>query len=236
MNFYHDETGRQFGAVRFARLAPLHFGGGGGGGQVQETEYERAYAEVARKKLDLYNQEYKPFVDQFIASADELATVGAADFVQGAAATATGAEFDRAAQTAETNLQQSGMNPNSGGYKARMSGLRDVQGAATGENVARASNELIDQYAGTLQNISAVGRGESASAQTGLSDVAQLSASKARADAMEKLADSQAMKSTVAMGLGAAAGMYGGAAKPATAPNQAQYNNARMINYNQSLA
>src|SRR5690606_12356049 len=109
-------------------------------------------------------------------SAEDFNSAGAKNFVRGAAASATNAEFGRAAQAAETNLQASGMNPNSGGYKARVSGLRDIQGATTGENIARADNELGDQYVKTLQNVSAVGRGESATAQAGLSDVARTSA------------------------------------------------------------
>jgi hypothetical protein len=236
MNFYHDDTGRRFGTVKFSRMAPLHFGGGGSSsGKVEPTEYEQAFAEVAQKKWQIYQNEYKPFLDQFISSADDFDSTGAKLFVRGAAATSTGAEFDRAAQTAEANLQTAGINPNSGAYKARVSGLRDVQGAATGENVVRAENELGDQYVKTLQNISAVGRGESAQAQAGLSDVAELSAEKARGDALKSLNESQNMKAAAGMGLSAAA-LFGGGGGSGQPVNQTDYNNARTINYNQSLA
>lgn len=216
------------------RLAPLYFKGGDSG-KVEPTEYERAFAEVAQKKWQIYQNEYKPFLDQFISSADDFDSTGAKLFVRGAAATSTGAEFDRAAQTAEANLQASGINPNSGAYKARVSGLRDIQGAATVENVVRAENELGDQYVKTLQNISAVGRGESAQAQAGLSDVAELSAEKARGDALKSLNESQNMKAAAGMGLSAAA-LFGGGGGSGQPVNQTDYNNARMINYNQNLA
>lgn len=188
------------------RIAPLYFKGGGN--EQKETEYEKAFAEVAQKKWKLYNEEYRPFVDKFISGVDEMQSPGNKQFVAGAASSATSAAFDESAKATERGLQKAGINPNSGAYKTTTSSLRDVQGKAAGENTTRALNELGDQHVKGLQNASAIGRGESASAQAGLSDIANLSAQKAREESIANFQDGQNLKRAASTGLGIAAGMY----------------------------
>jgi hypothetical protein len=130
--------------------------------------------------------------------------------------------------------RRSGVNANSGAFKSGLARVTNASGAATGENTTRAENTLKDNYVNNLQSISGMGRGESAKAISGLSDIANLSASKAQADAQENLANEYAVKGLAGAAVGAGLSMYkpGGVQQP----NQEKYRDSRMIDYNQRVS
>ena len=66
--------------------------------------------------------------------------------------------------------------------RTRIQGNTEIN--ATTENMTMAENSVDDQYVGGLKNISAIGRGQSATAQAGLGDIANTAASKATSDAV----------------------------------------------------
>jgi len=150
---------------------------------VKETQEEKAYAEVASDKWRYYQDNFRPLEDAYMDDVNSLNTDGARDFASGAAASSTAAAFDEARQGTSQALTSAGINPASGRYQSAMSGLRDAEGMASTENRAMAKNSVDDSYVGGLQNISAIGRGQSTTTQAGLSDLASSASSKAASDA-----------------------------------------------------
>lgn len=150
---------------------------------VEETKEEQAFAEIAGKKWRYYQDNVRPLEEAYMNDVNALNTEGARDFAAGVAGSSTSAQFDNARKQAAESLNSAGINPASGRYQATMTGLSDYQGAATTENKTMAENSVDDQYIGGLQNISAIGRGQSTTAQAGLGDLASSAANKARGDA-----------------------------------------------------
>lgn len=196
------------------------FYGGGGGGGVKETKEEQALAEVADQKWKYYQDNYKPIENEYMKRVDEIDSEGAYGFVKGAAGSSTAAAFETPKQQMAQQLQESGVNPNSGKYKSSMSGLSDAQGSSAADLMSRAQIDQQDQYIQGVSNVSAMGRGQATAAQAGLSDVAGTAASQARSDATNAWNERAALRSSVGAVAGAAAHGAINRSTPITEPNR----------------
>lgn len=150
---------------------------------VKETKEEQALAEVAQKKWQYYQDNYKPLEAEYMQQVDNLDSGGAYDFASGTASSATTAAFTGARDRMAQDLQSAGVNPNSGKYKFGLAGLADAEASSSADSKARALTSQQDEYVTGLSNVSAMGRGQATNAQAGLSDLAQSANTKAASDA-----------------------------------------------------
>jgi hypothetical protein len=185
----------------------------------QETKEEQAFAEIAGKKWKYYEDNVRPLEQAYFNDVNDLNTDGARDFASGVAGSSTAAQFDNARKQAAESLNSAGINPASGRYQATMSGLSDYQGAATTENKTMAENSVDDQYIGGMQNISAIGRGQSTTTQAGMGDLALSAANKARSDAYSAFNNRAGTVNAVGAIGGLAAYRYGGSAGDSDKPS-----------------
>jgi hypothetical protein len=151
--------------------------------KVRETKQEVALAEVAEKKWQYYKDTFRPLEDEYMKQVGDMDSDGARQFATGTAASATTAAFGDAHKRMESSLQDQGVNPNSGKYKTSVMGLADAEAMSSADNKSRALTSQEDAYVGGLTNVSAIGRGQSTTAQAGLSDLARSSSTKAASDA-----------------------------------------------------
>jgi hypothetical protein len=149
----------------------------------KETKEEQALAEVAQKKWQYYQDNYRPLEDEYMKQVDNLDSEGAYDFAGGTAASATTAAFAGARENMAEDMRSAGVNPNSGKYKSGMAGLADAEAMSSADGKSRALTSQQDEYVTGVSNVSAIGRGQSTSAQAGLSDLAQSANTKAASDA-----------------------------------------------------
>lgn len=201
---------------RFCRIGAqtVYYGGGGSAEQAQPNAYQKISADVADQKWAIHQSHYQPAELKAIERIKELDSDGAKQFVGGQARTQTTAAFGEASEQLSENLMDSGINPNSGAYKTRMASFAGAEGAAAGENQTRAHMDLKDNYFAGLANLSAVGMGESASAQAGLHDLAVAGQNKAKDDAMSAFNDRQMQNYVLGQGLAAVAHHGPGMIKP----------------------
>lgn len=148
-----------------------------------ETHEEQALAAIAAKKWKYYQDNFRPLEDTFMKQVDGLDSEAAYDFAGGSAASATTAAFAGARDNMTESLQSAGINPNSGKYKTGMASLADAEGLSSADSKSRALNSQQDEYVTGLSNISAIGRGQSTTAQAGMSEIAQSANAKAASDA-----------------------------------------------------
>lgn len=176
---------------------------------VKETQEEKAFAEIAGKKWQYYQDNFKPLEQAYMDDVNSLNTDGARDFASGVAGSTTSAAYGDAVTKASRSLADAGINPASGKYQSTMGAIARDQGSAVAENKAMAENSVDDQYVGGLQNISAIGRGQSTTAQAGMSDLASAAANKAAGDAYSSFNKRASTINAVGTAGGLAAYSYG---------------------------
>lgn len=185
MNPFLDDIGVECGFRHLQeKLGRINLFCKGDAPSVKETKEEQAFADIAGKKWQYYQDNFKPLEQAYMDDVESLNTDEARDFASGVAGSSTAVAFDDAQKQAAKELTSGGINPSSGKYQTTMSGLSDYQGASATENKTMAENTVDDQYIGGLQNISAIGRGQSTTAQSGFGDLANSAASKATDDAV----------------------------------------------------
>lgn len=158
----------------------------------KETEQERALAEVANEKWSRFKEVGAKAQDDYMGKVKDMGTEASSKFARGAAASATAAEFSKAPL-----LTRPGLSLASPAVKSSMLGLALDRAKSSGENTMGAALSREDQHAGGVQSVVAMGEGESAAAQSGISDVAGMAAQKAGLDAVEKF-NSRAAKMSAA--------------------------------------
>jgi|GEM_PF-3219709 len=179
-----------------------------GAEKAKETKLEKEHAKIATEKFELWEKDFEPLIHEFALQNEELNTESAQKYSTGSAGSSVSANFGKTEDRLGLNLNASGVNPNSGKSKTTKAGLIDAQGVASGENQTRTAIELEDQYVQGLGNVSAMGRGDATTAQTGMLGLAQLSANKAANDAADAWNSESATKQAVGFGLGTAANAW----------------------------
>lgn len=139
---------------------------------VDETQQDKAAAEISTQKWKYYKETFQPIENQFMQKVDDLNTDGARNFATGAAASAVTSEFDNVRSNAAEGLRSAGINPNSGAYKSTMDDIGDKEASLSSDAKVRALNTVEDNYVQGLSNVSAIGRGQSTQTQYGLHDLA----------------------------------------------------------------
>lgn len=201
----------------------------------KETEQERALADVARQQLADFSARWRPQQARLAQGIVDAARPGSwesrrADTM---AKADTGAAFAGAREKL-TTAAAAGGQAGTTKHKLGLAGLDTDQATSSGMATVAADQAGDDAYVGGLQAVTALGRGEKATAVEGMSRAAGLSAAQARADAelsFQKRAGTAQLAGQVA---GIGAGLYTGQrAAPAgvdwaTAPDQLPGESARL--------
>lgn len=157
-------------------------GGGGSDNKVKDTPEQKYLAQVAAEKWNFAQQELAPLEDKYMEHVDQMDSEGNMSYIRGRTFQAQNQGLSQAQEQMESGLAQAGINPNSGRFQNEMHGLsQDIAGTG-GEMAGRAQFEQDSQQVRGLQNIVAIGQGQSGQAQAGLSRIAQESSADAIAD------------------------------------------------------
>jgi len=157
--------------------------GGGGDNKVKDTPEQKYLAQVAAEKWNFAQEQLAPLENRYMEQVEQMDSEGRMSYIRGRTMQAQNQAQSGAMDEMELGLGQAGINPNSGRFQGEMEGLGLDLAESGGENLGRAQFEQDSQKVMGLQNITAIGQGQSGQAQAGLSQMAQESAADAIGDA-----------------------------------------------------
>lgn len=193
---------------------------GGGGNQVEETSKQRALADVGKAQMADFKQRWLPVQQKF--AADVVKAGGADSFQRRRAATMSGvdnsAAYSQAADKLDATAAASGENGSSG-HKLGITGMSDDRATSTGLGAVAANQAVDSQYVAGLGAVTSLGRGEKATAISGMEQSAAMSGRQAQADAMQSLENRQGNIQLASTAVGMGAGLWSGARAPAVNGN-----------------
>lgn len=184
--------------------------GGGGSVSVQETEAEKAQAEVAESMWELYQQKLAPYEDVFIQDVEKMNNPLAYQKAAGDTNMSYSSQFSDARDNAANSLTSAGVNPNSGKFGSTQNSLTRQQAFQENDAINQAQSSQADQYVGGLEDALAIGSGESAQNMSALDSLSSASNKAAISDA--RTAETASLSSPDTMSLvnsGLRAGMSG---------------------------
>ena len=157
--------------------------GGGGDNEVKDTPEQKYLAKVAAEKWNFAQKELAPLEDEYMASVDQMDSASNMSYIRGRTMQAQTQAQGEVQGQLEDGLGKAGVNPNSGRFQGGVNDLGLDLAESGGENLGRAQFEQDSQKVSGMQNITAIGQGQSGRAQAGLSGLAQQSSSDAIGDA-----------------------------------------------------
>jgi len=157
--------------------------GGGGDGKIEETEQQKALAEVSMMQWKDYLQRYRPFEDSFMQDIDRMNTESQYTQVAGLAAIPVESQFSTAVADTSRSMVEAGINPNSGALKSNLSKLDRKKSSVKADSMSQSQLGQQNRYVAGIQNIVRMGQGQETEAVQGFSDLASMSEQKARNDA-----------------------------------------------------
>lgn len=191
-------------------------GGGGGDSKVKDTPEQRQLAQVAAEKWNYAQENLAPLENAYMESVGDMTSDANMSYIAGRTLQSQQQAVSGASEQAGMQLSQAGVDPSSGRSQSVMSGIALDGASAGGETLGRAQFEQENQQIQGLQNIVAIGQGESGQAQAGLSGIAEQSAQ----DAQQTAATQFNRRSANLQLLGQVAGA--GTASYMNQPNQPQ--------------
>lgn len=194
-------------------------GGGDSDNTVKDTPEQRYAAQVAAEKWNFAQSNLAPLEDQYMANVEDMDSAGRMSYIRGRTNQASMDNLSQGLQQVDTQLGQAGINPNSGRWLGTQTDFAEQNAQQGGETMGRAEFQQQAEQVKGLQNIVAMGSGESTQAQAGLSDIAATSAADVRSDAANNFNRRSANLQLLGTAVGAAAnyGMNKFSAAPAAA-------------------
>ena len=178
--------------------------GKGGSNEIQETEAQKAAAEVAMEQWQLYKNELQQYEDIFMDKVDDLNNEREYDKLSGTAALGTAQAFGEARVGLAGSLAAGGVDPTSGKYQEAMGALETDQALSQTDTTNRAQSSQQDKYVAGLKDVVSIGAGQKAESLAGIGDVATTSLRKATSDAQSSYQSQQATAGLVGTMAGAA--------------------------------
>lgn len=163
--------------------------GGGGDNKIEETEQQKALAEVSMKEWNNYLEKYRPFENAYMADVERMNTAQQYDQVAGLAAVPVESEFSNAVVDTSRAMIGGGINPNSGLFKGELDKLDRRKAEVKADSMNQAQLGQQNRYVGGIQNIVRMGQGQATEAIQGFGDVASMSGQKAYNDARNALSN-----------------------------------------------
>jgi hypothetical protein len=190
-----------------------------GGGQVKETSKERALADIGKQQLADFKQRWLPVQQKFAAQV--TAAGGPDSFERRRATTMAGVDTSAKYGLAQQKLDQSaaaGGAFGSASHKLGVVGMGQDRATSAGLGAVAADQATDDQSIAGLNAVTALGRGEKATALGGMQQAAAISARQAQADAdrslQERAGNYQLAGSVVGLGTGLMAGQKPSGVRP----------------------
>lgn len=183
---------------------------GGGGGGVEETEQQRADARVARSRYDYFEETFKPFENDYIAGVQKRNSEQSHVNLENEVRAGFDSEFSAINKANDSALAEGGFDPNSGKSMGVAIDTANQHGSSSADAVNRAQVELQDSYVGGLQNVTAIGEGQAATAQKGFGDIASDSARVASNKARNSLYSNNENQTLAGVAVGAGTQMLTG--------------------------
>ena len=184
--------------------------GGGGGADMENTEAQKAMAEIASKKWVDYNNTFKPVENKFIDDVYDMGGQAAMDEASGIAGVTNAKVTTGAISDTADALIASGVNPNSTQFTENMDSTETKAGGVNADTTSRTQNTQQDRFVQGLDAVNSIGQGKEAKAITGKGDLAQASQSNAMSKSSSDFADTQTTNEAVGAGIGAAPAKWGG--------------------------
>lgn len=157
--------------------------GGGGSVEIEETETEKAQAEVAESMWELYQSKLAPYEDVFIQDVEKMNNPGAYTKAAGDTNMSYSSQFSDARDNAASSLTSAGVNPNSGKFGTTQNSLTRQQAFQQNDAMNQAQSSQADQYVGGLEDALSIGAGESAQNMSALDSLSSASNKAAISDA-----------------------------------------------------
>lgn len=157
--------------------------GGGSDNKVKDTPEQKYLAQVAAEKWNFAQENLAPLENEYMQSVESMDSEANMSYIRGRTMQAQARGLTEAANAYGKGMAQAGINPNSGRFQGEQVGLANEVAASGGETLGRAQFEQDNQKIMGMQNITAIGQGQSGQAQAGLSSLAQQSAADAIDDA-----------------------------------------------------
>lgn len=177
--------------------------GKGGSNEIQETEAQKAAADVAMEQWKLYNSDLKQYEDIFMDKVDDLNNESEYDKLAGTAALGTAQSFGEARAGLADSMAAGGVDPTSGKYQAAMSNLETDQALSQTDTTNRAQSSQQDKYVAGLKDVVSIGAGQKAESLAAMGDMATTSLRKSVNDAQISFQNRQATAGMVGTVLGA---------------------------------
>lgn len=184
----------------------------GGPDGVEETEYEKEMANIAKEKWQLSKDTLRPLEDMMIADVSKGVTEEQRAKVSGITGAQHQKQFGEATEKTSKTLAASGVDPTSGKYQESLSDISRAGGKSRAASEVEGEAGLQSGRLAEEMNLLRVGAGEATKAQAGMTDVAMRSSQKARQEAQLAYEENQ--------GLRELAGTIGGAAATYYAPKK----------------
>ncbi|MDP4546479.1 hypothetical protein [Marinobacter sp. MDS2] len=201
--------------------------GGGGDNEVKDTPEQKYLAQVAAEKWNLAQDKLAPLENEYMATVDQMDSEQNMSYIRGRTMQAQTQALGGAQDGYAKGMTQAGIDPSSGRFQGEMAGLAMDVADSGGETLGRAQFEQDNQKILGLQNIVAIGQGQSGQAQAGLSGLAQQSSANAISEATQNFnrrsANLQLIGSVA--GAGARYGMKNDWFKPAADPGYSMNTN-----------
>lgn len=143
---------------------------GKGSDKPRETAEEAELGRIAIEKWNDYQVRFKPIEDQYIN--DIQRTESDYSEARGSAATSVQQAFGQAEDNLQNNIFMNGLDPSSGAFIKAMDGISADRGLSLGTAINEAEMGVDNQHVKGLQNIVAIGQGQSAEAMQGMGNLA----------------------------------------------------------------
>lgn len=143
---------------------------GGGSDTPEQTPEEKVLGQIAVDKWNDYQVRFKPIEDQF--KHDVQMTESDFSQARGNANTAVQQGFSVAEDNLQDNIFMNGLDPSSGAFIKAMDGISMDRGLSLGTGLNEAEHSVDNRHVQGLQNVVAIGQGQSASAMNGLGEIA----------------------------------------------------------------
>lgn len=194
--------------MKFARI---NFKGGGGG-SIDDTEDQKALADIALDRFQRYQSLYVPAENRFIDQVQSYDSEARMNQAAGAAVGNVQQAFSEGFQDQRADMAAQNINPASGMYQQAVSDFGNNMMFAQADNVNRSEQSIQDAKLTGLQNVVAMGQGVAGNAIQGLSDAAGYSAQDAQRRAENSFNRRMGNQYIGGMALGGAVGFqqYGG--------------------------
>ncbi len=179
-------------------------GGGGGSNKVEETDQQQALASVSMKRWSDYLDNYRPVENNYMRQVDAMNSDSQYQQAANMAAVPVEAQYSQAVNQSATGMLGSGINPNSGLFKAELEKLDRNKRSVKADMMNQGQMSQQNRYIGGLQNVAAIGQGQATTAIDGMGTISSMSAENAYNSANNAMRSTNETRGLVGSGLGMA--------------------------------